>query len=100
VFGILGMIYAILDRMVFSGDRPLTGLLLSAFITFAVLTLIYVIFREDLKDKKRSAQAPAPGELQMPGMTGRLLNEREFEPIPAVTEDTTNLLPQSKTRKF
>ncbi len=97
---VLGLIYTILDRMVFSGDNPLVGVLLTAFIVFAALTLAYVIFSEDLKEKrKKGTLSPRPGELEAPAVTGRLLEEKLFEPVPSVTEDTTNLLPQEKTRR-
>ncbi len=100
---VLGIIYAILDRMVFSGDQPLYGILLMAFIVFALLTLVYVGFKEDLKEKRMKAgraTTPPPPELEMPAVTARLLEEKEFEPIPAVTESTTELLHQDRTRKI
>ena len=85
----LGIIYAILDRMVFSGDQPIYGILLLAFIVFALLTLTYVVFKEDLKEKRmkvgRASTSP-PAELEMPAVTARLLEEKGFEPIPAVIE--------------
>ena len=93
VLAALGMIYTILDRIIFSGDSPLFGLGLMGFIIFGLLTLVYVFFREDLKEKrKKSAPATAP-ELQRPAVTGRLIEERDFEPVPTVTESTTELLP-------
>ena len=100
---VVGLIVTILDRIVFSGDSPWVGLGLIAFLIFAVLTLVYVGFREDLKEKRKKAgfdHAPAsPPELESPAVTGRLLEEKEFEPIPSVTENTTSLLPrQDQTR--
>ena len=98
---VLGIIYAILDRMVFSGKQPIYGILLMAFIVFALLTLAYVVFKEDLKEKRMKAgRAPTPAELERPAVTARLIEEKEFEPIPAVTESTTELLPQDRTRKI
>ena len=93
VFGVLAMFYVILDRMVFSGDKPVFGVLLMAFILFAVLTLAYVILREDLKDKRKKAGVISPAPPQVPAITARLIEEKEFEPIPTVTENTTDLLP-------
>ena len=93
VLGVLGLFYAILDRMVFSGERPLVGVLLMAFILFAMLTLAYVFLKEDLKDKRSKALPVAQTPLQMPAITARLIEEREFEPTLAVTESTTDLLP-------
>jgi hypothetical protein len=102
VFAVLGMIYAILDRFVFSGDNPLAGLIMMAFLIFAMLTLAYVVFREDLKEKRRKVgydHAHGPVELPTPVVTGRLLEEKDFEPIPTVTENTTDLLPRKDQRR-
>ena len=91
-----GLIYTIFTKMVLTGQQPLAGILLSAFIVFAALTLAYVVFAEDLKDKRKRGRAEAiggPDELRSPAVTGRLLEEREFVPAASVTENTTDLLP-------
>lgn len=94
IIGVIGLMIAILDRFVFSGDQPFVGIGLMAFLVFAMLTLAYVFLREDLKERKHRASVRSqPSELEMPVVTARLIEEKEFEPIPAVTEDTTELLP-------
>jgi hypothetical protein len=75
------------------------GILLIAFILFAVLSLTYVVFHEGLKEKRKKAMQVPPQELHPPVATGKLIEEREFEPIPTVTENTTDLLPQERARK-
>ena len=97
VVAALGLLYVILNRFVFSGNSPLVGILLMAFIVFAMLTLVYVFFREDLKEKRKKAElGDMKGDFVRPAITARLIEEREFEPIPSVTEDTTDLLPTRK----
>lgn len=91
--GAIGILYVILDWMVLSGRQPLMGLVLMSFIVFAILSLAYVILRENLNEKRTSVKRAAPEELQSPAVTGRLLHENQFEPVPAVTENTTDLLP-------
>ena len=93
LIAVLGLIYYIFTRMVLGGEQPLAGVLLINFILFAVLTLVYVIANEDLKEKKKKARPAPPKELENPVVTGKLLEEKEFEPIPTVTENTTDLLP-------
>ena len=96
LIAIAGLIYTILTKMVLAGQQPLAGILLIAFIVFAALTLAYVVFAEDLKDKRKRGRAeatPGPDELKAPAVTGRLIEEREFVPIGTVTENTTDLLP-------
>jgi hypothetical protein len=91
---ILGIIYTILTRMVLSGEQPWAGLLLIAFIIFAAMTLAYVVFAEDLKEKRKKWASSLPAELEGRTVsTGKLMEEREFQPIPTVTENTTDLLP-------
>lgn len=99
---VIGLIVTILDRIVFSGDPPWFGLGLIAFLIFAVLTLVYVVFREDLKEKRKKAgfeHVQTTAELGMPAVTGRLLEEKEFEPVPTVTENTTDLLPRQNQKR-
>ena len=93
VVAVAGLIYTIVTKMVLVGDQPFVGLLLIAFMVFAVLALGYVVFNEDLKEKRKKVGRPLPNELDSPAVTGRLLEEKEFEPVPTVTENTTNLLP-------
>lgn len=94
VIAVVGLLYAILDRFVFSGDNPFVGILLMMFIVFSLLSLAYVIYRESLKDRPRAAgpEETRP-EFAPPPVTARLIEEREFAPVPSVTDDTTNLLP-------
>ena len=89
---VLAMVYLIFEDMVLSGKQPLPGLLLIAFIVFAGLTLGYVIWNENLKEKRAKIDAtPAvPAEEARP--TGKLTDGADFEPVPSVAENTTELL--------
>lgn len=94
LIAVAGMIYTIVTKMVLGGEQPWAGVVLVAFILFAVLTLIYVVFNEDLKEKRKKALRPPPVEPTRDSVvTGKLLDEGHFEPIPTVTENTTDLLP-------
>lgn len=96
-----GIIYAIVQGMILSGKQPWVGVLLTAFIIFAVLTLAYVVFNEDLKEKKKKLSRQAQKELAEPKTTGKFLEEKPFEPVPSVVENSTELLAvEQKTRKF
>ena len=44
VLAVAGLLYAIVGRFIMSGDNPYLGILMMAFIIFAVLTLGYVFF--------------------------------------------------------
>jgi len=96
---LLGLIYAILDRMVFSGNNPLVGIILMTFVIFGVLSLAYVFFREDQKAKRqKSTDVATVIELPLPITTGRLLDESKFDPVPSVIENTTDLLPRESRK--
>jgi hypothetical protein len=101
LLGILLVIYSILQKMVFSGENPVGGILLIAFVIFATLSLAYVVFNESLKEKReklnpRLESKPAvTAGLRMPA---QLADGAEFEPAPTVTEDTTELLAEPRPK--
>ncbi|MFN0278408.1 MAG: hypothetical protein ACKVRN_07380 [Pyrinomonadaceae bacterium] len=89
---VLGIIYAIVTKMILSGTQPFSGILLVAFITFAALSLGYVFWREALEERKHKVEAAPGSRGELTVMPEKLLHESTFEPIPSVTEDTTALL--------
>ena len=96
-----GIIYAIITGMILSGKNPWAGILMVAFIIFAALTLSYVVFNEDLKEKKQKLSLRAQNELSETKPTGRLLEEKPFEPVPSVVENSTELLlVENKTKEL
>lgn len=99
--GIGAIIYYIFTKMILSGENIIGGIFIIAFMIFAALTLTYVAFREDLKERKEKAKPALKNELSEKRETGKLLEDKPFEPIPSVTENTTDLLyAEQKTRKL
>ena len=99
--GIGAIIYLIFTKMILTGENVFAGILLVAFMIFAALTLAYVVFNEDLKERKQKAKPTLQSELADARDTGKLLEEKPFEPAASVTENTTDLLyAEQKTRKF
>ncbi|HEX6124016.1 MAG TPA: zinc ribbon domain-containing protein [Pyrinomonadaceae bacterium] len=96
-----GIIYTVFTRMVLDGQQPWVGILLISFIIFAAMALTYVVFAEDLKERRKKAgraaapESPTP-ELEGPTPTARLLEESRFEPASSVVENTTELLPSRR----
>ena len=99
LLGIVGIIYAVVVNMILTGERPWFGALVILFVIFAAMSLTYVVFNEDLKDRRKKAAQVPPRELEVPVVTGKLLDESRFEPIPSVTENTTDLLPSQNREK-
>lgn len=92
VAAVIGMIYTILSTFILSGENPIAGVIFILFLIFATLGLAYVLFNEHLKEKKLAARNPNI-EPEIEGTpTGTLLEEKHFEPMPSVTENTTELL--------
>ncbi len=52
---ISAIIYFIITRMILSGTNVFFGILLIAFLIFAGLSLVYVMFNEDLKERKQKS---------------------------------------------
>ena len=95
------IIYFIFIRMIWSGESVFFGILLIAFMIFAGLSLIYVFFNEDLKEKQQKNRPTLKNELTEKPDTAKLLEDKPFEPVPSITEDSTELLfTKNKTRKF
>lgn len=104
--GFLFYIYAILAKMVFSGERIFFGLAL-IFITFqTVMAYLRRInrFRKNDKEAGFAAQNELEKDLEKDlekKETAKLLEEKPFEPIPSVKGNSTELLfAENKTKKL
>ena len=101
--GMLVLIYNIITKMILPGTQVLPGIGAILFLIFAALLLTYVVFQEDLKEKRKAlAKRPAsasPPEIEVD--TNKLLNQPPVGHIASVIEDTTDLLPvKNRTRKL
>lgn len=95
------IIYYIFTKVILSGNSVFGGILLIAFIVFAMLTLAYVIFNEELKEKMHKANPALNNELADRHDTAKLLADKPFEPAASVTENSTELLyTKNKTQKL
>ena len=100
---IIGIIYAVITKMILAGDQPWAGVLLVAFLIFAALTLTYVVFNEDLKEKRKALRKQPALEpvAELVADTNKLLNQPPADQVASVIEDTTELLPvKNKTRRL
>ncbi|CAN5629720.1 hypothetical protein BH24ACI2_BH24ACI2_03980 [soil metagenome] len=95
------IIYFIFEKMILTGANVLAGIALIAFLIFAILSLIFVILNESIKEKKAKTNPALNGELTGNKETGKLLEEKRFESVSSVTENSTEILPvENKTRKI
>jgi hypothetical protein len=99
---ISGMSYAVFTKFILSGEfgQVFFGVVVIALFIFATLMLAYVSLNETLKERKAKIKSPAPLEFEKKD-TAKLLEDKPFEPVPSVTEDSTELIyAENKTRKF
>jgi hypothetical protein len=94
--------YVVFNKFVLSGEteKIIFGVVLIAGFIFATLMLAYVALNEILNEKKGKSSPVSPKEIEKKD-TAKLLEEKPFEPVPSVTEDSTELIyAENKTRKF
>lgn len=90
--GVLGLLYWIFDRMVAGSLQLPPGVLLMAFIIFSALALTYVVWQENLKEK-RAKLGTSPNPVLPAAATGKLLEPSRSEPVPdSIVDNTTELL--------
>ena len=101
LIAIVAIVYSIFEKMIWTGNDILFGILLVFFIVFAALSLAFVMFNESLKERKAKMNPALPSELTGAKDTGKLLEDKPFEPVPSVTENSTELLlVENKTQKI
>lgn len=101
LMAVVGMIYKIFMKFIWDGSSVISGVIFILLLIFAVLGIAYVIFNESLKEKKLAARNPHNEPALKTVNTAKLLEERQFDSIPSVTEDTTKLLGvEKKTQTF
>ena len=91
--GVVFLIGTLFNKFVLSGqtDKIIMGLIFILLIISAIFGLAYVIYQEYLKEQKRKSTSVIQNRIEVRD-TAKLLEERPFEPIHSVTENTTNLL--------
>lgn len=98
---ISAIVYLIFTKMILTGANVLAGVLIIAFLIFAILSLAFVYLNEAAKEKKAKTNSILNDELTGKRETGKLLEEKPFEPVGSVTENSTELLfAENKTRKI
>ncbi len=104
LIGVGAIIYFILKKLIFSGTNTQInagGYVLLSFLVFAVLSLIYVIYSKVLEEKRKNSNLNNSKNLTEAEYSSPFLAQGNFEPVPSVTENTTELLlVENKTRKI
>ena len=100
--GVLGlMLYGIIYKIMIVQGRIWEGIGFLGFIILAACGLLSVILfakANEVKEASNKQRLQQPEELPSGETTGKLLPESHFEPLPSVTEGTTELLFAEKKR--
>jgi zinc ribbon protein len=92
------VLWGIVYEIIFFKGQVIPGLIFLALIIGVILFGLLSIYRESLRKKAGTGRLVEPPQ-QLEKNTGKLLSESHFEPLPSVTERTTELLVEDKGNK-
>jgi hypothetical protein len=85
------VIWALVYKIIIVKGEVFEGIVFLALFVAVVTALLLVVYRESLLEAATKHRLSQPG-LPLTEPTGKLLAESDLEPIPSVTERTTELL--------
>jgi len=91
----VSLFWTVINEIIIGKGHILGGLIFLAFILGFIVFALLMIYRESLL-KASSKRSSAQPSLREPEQTARLLPESHIEPMPSVTERTTELLVAEK----
>jgi hypothetical protein len=94
-FGLIGLgflFYQIIFKMILEQGKLLPGIALLTLIVCGLLAVVFLNYANFLKDAGTKRPLQGPAEIPQGETSTKLLNETYLEPIPGVTEQTTELL--------
>lgn len=101
LIGVILLIAGIFLKVILSDGNVVFGISLIVITISTVLIILFASFDIFVKERKAQINPALTGELTETKDTGKLLEEKPFEPVASVTENSTELLPvENKTRKI
>ena len=92
---LVGVLWGIIYGIIIVNGQVTVGLFMLAFIVGMILFALLSMYRDSLRKAAGKRQLPEPAPAFVAD-TGELLSESLVEPIPSVTERTTELLMKNK----
>jgi len=92
--GITAFVLILISTIIIAKGNVLGGIVFITFLVGMAVALMLVLYRHSLIEAsaKRPLQANDSRETSLPPTTARQLADPYFEPVPSVTEPTTDLL--------
>jgi len=87
-----GVLWGIIYGIIIVKGEVIAGLLFLAFIVGVILFALLSMYRESLSKASGKRQLLQPPPTQVSSNTAELLPNSQLEPIPSITERTTELL--------
>lgn len=98
-WALLQFLYLIFEKFILSGANVIFGIIAILFLIFGVATLVYVYKSQEFKENGTTAKTPEKDTPELVLPTAKLLEDRPFEPVPSITEDSTDLLLAGNRRR-
>ncbi len=94
-FGAIGigfLFYQIIFKMMLAQGKVLAGTALLILIVCGLLAMVFFNYANSLREAATKRRLQQPAELPKAETSTKLLDESHLEPVPSVTERTTELL--------
>ncbi len=100
LIGLMLLVFTVaLYKLILFGPEVLFVSSIVALIVFLLLSVVLIGYPKLFMRFEKVNQQLAPHDESSPTVTtGKLLEDRLFEPVPSVTENSTDLLPRQGTR--
>jgi len=101
VVGVASLLWILVTKVVLTGTNVFAAVLLISFFVFAILSLVFVVLNESLKEKKAKVNpVVVANELTEAKNTGKLLEDKPFKAASVVENSTELLYAKNKTQKL
>lgn len=98
VIFVVSLFWTIINKIIIGKGQVIAGIIFLAFILGFIIFALLMLYRESLVNAARKRSLAQPS-LPPTEETARLLPESHIEPLPSVTERTTELLVAEKKRE-
>lgn len=96
---VAAIFYALVVKIIIEKGQVVSGLIFLFVILLGLASVGLVVYNESLKEKLGKTPAREPAATPKEAATAKLLHESRIEPVPSVTERTTDLLAEARSAR-